>query len=221
MNVHAVWDPVSSAGWHTLGPAAFGDDHHRAHRRPAGRLPPQQEHPVHHHRQENHELWRWEARGQRSVSTPLPARTQGVTFTAAAPQRSPAFPSMLGHQIGPSIPPPALRLGVKSSRSILSHELIVGLHRFDICRYVIKLGWAVVMNSICTLLTSVCVCVCVRIWHGGHFAAGGWIFPQQRRGHLLPGAGGGLQWICYIRFLDTQTFLSCFFSICSFMYGDF
>lgn len=54
-----------------------------------------------------------------------------------------------------------------------------------------------------------CVCVCdlsvsVRIWHGGHIAAGGRIFPQQRGGHLLPGAGCGLQWICYIRLVEIK-----------------
>lgn len=49
---------MPSAGGHTVGPPSLGDDHHRAPRRPAGRSPPQQEHPVNHHRQENHELWR-------------------------------------------------------------------------------------------------------------------------------------------------------------------
>ena len=45
-------------GRHTVCPAPLGDDHHCAHRWPAGRLPAQQEHPVHYQRQENHELWR-------------------------------------------------------------------------------------------------------------------------------------------------------------------
>lgn len=98
----------------------------------------------------------------------------------------------------------------------------MGLHRFDICRLCnqARLGRRDEFN-LHVGDQCVCLCVCVRIWHGGHFAAGGWIFPQQRRGHLLPGAGGGLQWICYIRFLDTQMFLSYFFSICSFICGDF
>lgn len=45
----------------------------------------------------------------------------------------------------------------------------------------------------------------VRIWHGGHIAAGGGIFPQQRGGHLLPGAGSGLQWICHIRLVEKDS----------------
>lgn len=70
------------------------------------------------------------------------------------------------------------------------------------------------LNSIGTVMTNspwaLCVSACDllsvsdRIWHGGHIAAGGRIFPQQRDGHLLPGAGSGLQWICYIRFVEEK-----------------
>lgn len=68
------------AGWHTVCPTPFGDDHHCAHRRPAGWPPTQQEHPVNYHCQENHELWRWEVwtEDEISLSTPLCAQPQGV-----------------------------------------------------------------------------------------------------------------------------------------------
>lgn len=65
---------------------------------------------------------------------------------------------------------------------------------------------AVMTNSPRALCASVCDLLSVsdRIWHGGHIAAGGGIFPQQRGGHLVPGAGSGLQWICYIRFVEEK-----------------
>lgn len=72
----------------------------------------------------------------------------------------------------------------------------------------------VTANSPWALCISVCACVCdllslsVRIWHGGHIAAGSRIFPQQRGGDLLPGAGSGLQWICYIRLVEVKQMLS-------------
>lgn len=56
-----------------------------------------------------------------------------------------------------------------------------------------------VCMRVCDLLSS-----SVRIWHGGHIAAGGRIFPQQGRGDILPGAGSGLQWICYIRLVEVK-----------------
>lgn len=71
------------------------------------------------------------------------------------------------------------------------------------------------LNSIGTTMTncpwalSVLVCVTLlslpaRIWHGGHIATGGRIFPQQRGGDLLPRACSGLQWICYIRLVGVK-----------------
>lgn len=47
------------SGGHGVSFAPSGDDNHRAHRRPVGRLPENTQPDVHHQRQEAHELWRW------------------------------------------------------------------------------------------------------------------------------------------------------------------
>lgn len=76
-----------AVGRHTVCPTPSGDDHHRAHWRPAGRLPTQQEHHDNYQCQENHELWRWEiwTEDEISFSTPLPAQLQGVSFMVLDP----------------------------------------------------------------------------------------------------------------------------------------
>lgn len=45
-------------GWYRLRSSSSGDDHRRADRRTAGRLPEDTQLNDHHERQETHELWR-------------------------------------------------------------------------------------------------------------------------------------------------------------------
>lgn len=80
------------------------------------------------------------------------------------------------------------------------------------CIMVNSIGTAVPNSpsALCVSVVCVSVCVCdllslsVRIWHGGHIAAGSGVFPQQRSGHFLLGTGSGLQWICYIRWVQVH-----------------
>lgn len=142
------------------------------------------------------------SQGQIFIFTPLSLQILGVTFMAVDPYLSVFLLFVAARWVFQTV-------------SVYENLCVPCLHTswFTNCdidfisvTYVMGCRQCIMLNSIVTVVTkSLCVHVCdllsgsVRIWHGGHIAAGCWIFPQQRSGHLLPGASSGLQWICYIR----------------------